>query len=255
MREVFEPMKMKRILSLVLMALLLCLPVWAMAATYDLSGYVPNPEWYNDIFLFGVGGTGIGDKDTITGIAPECRVIQMGTIPDGATLTLRDVYVQDGCMILGVASNGTVTLNLLGDNYLSSSRGYAGLEVHGKLIIQSRGKLGANAINPINGCDMILPDYCGPVPDGKLFTAWNVLENGINEKMKPGENLVRNGSVTIMPVFEEISAPIPPSPDPIPQPSPDLPKTGDNSNVILWSALACISVIGMMTLASKRKEA
>jgi len=35
----------------------------------------------------------------------------------------------------------------------------------------------------------------------------------------------------------------------------DPPKTGDNSNVILWSALACISVIGMMTLVRKRKEA
>ena len=34
-----------------------------------------------------------------------------------------------------------------------------------------------------------------------------------------------------------------------------LPQTGDNSNVILWSALACISVIGMMMLAYKRKEA
>jgi len=34
-----------------------------------------------------------------------------------------------------------------------------------------------------------------------------------------------------------------------------LPQTGDKSNVILWSALACISVIGMMTLAYKRKEA
>lgn len=34
-----------------------------------------------------------------------------------------------------------------------------------------------------------------------------------------------------------------------------LPQTGDDSNVILWSALACISVIGMMTLVRKRKEA
>jgi len=33
------------------------------------------------------------------------------------------------------------------------------------------------------------------------------------------------------------------------------PKTGDNSNVILWSALACISLLGMMTLSSGRKEA
>lgn len=251
-------MKMKRILSLVLMALLLCLPVWAMAATYDLSGYVPNPEQNNDIFLFDGSSEkkGLAHGDILTGKAPECRNIQTGeAIPDGATLTLQDVYVQDGCLALLVAPNGTVTLNLLGDNYLSSSGGLPGIQVFGKLIIQSPGKLGANAISLINGCDMILPDYCGPVPDGKLFTAWEVVEDGPNKLMQPGENLVRNGLVTIMPEFEEISAPIPPSPDPIPQPSPDLPKTGDDSNVILWSALACISVIGMMTLASKRKEA
>lgn len=36
---------------------------------------------------------------------------------------------------------------------------------------------------------------------------------------------------------------------------PVLPQTGDNSNVILWSALACISLFGMMTLVRKRKEA
>jgi len=35
----------------------------------------------------------------------------------------------------------------------------------------------------------------------------------------------------------------------------ELPKTGDNSNVILWSALACISLFGMTMLVRKRKEA
>ena len=37
--------------------------------------------------------------------------------------------------------------------------------------------------------------------------------------------------------------------------SNDLPQTGDNSNVILWSALACISLFGMTVLVYKRKEA
>jgi len=36
---------------------------------------------------------------------------------------------------------------------------------------------------------------------------------------------------------------------------PELPKTGDESNVILWSALACISLFGMATLIRKKKEA
>lgn len=34
-----------------------------------------------------------------------------------------------------------------------------------------------------------------------------------------------------------------------------LPKTGDNSNVILWLSLICISLLGMTTLVSKRKNA
>jgi len=35
----------------------------------------------------------------------------------------------------------------------------------------------------------------------------------------------------------------------------DLPKTGDASNVILWSALAFVSLIGMTMIVLKRKEA
>lgn len=35
----------------------------------------------------------------------------------------------------------------------------------------------------------------------------------------------------------------------------DLPKTGDESSVILWSALACISLFGVIALARKKKKA
>ena len=41
----------------------------------------------------------------------------------------------------------------------------------------------------------------------------------------------------------------------VPEPDVSVPKTGDNSNVILWSALACISLFGMTMLVRKRKEA
>ena len=37
--------------------------------------------------------------------------------------------------------------------------------------------------------------------------------------------------------------------------SSDLPRTGDQSNVLLWSVLACISMFGMMLIANKRKKA
>lgn len=40
-----------------------------------------------------------------------------------------------------------------------------------------------------------------------------------------------------------------------PELKPELPKTGDNSNVILWLSLICISLLGMTTLVSKRKNA
>lgn len=48
--------------------------------------------------------------------------------------------------------------------------------------------------------------------------------------------------------------PVKPIEVPVPD-STNLPQTGDNSNVILWSALACISVIGMTMLVRKRKNA
>jgi len=42
---------------------------------------------------------------------------------------------------------------------------------------------------------------------------------------------------------------------PIAPGSINVPRTGDDANLLLWSALACISLLGMMTLSSRRKEA
>jgi len=41
----------------------------------------------------------------------------------------------------------------------------------------------------------------------------------------------------------------------MPKPEVSVPKTGDESNVILWSVLAAVSMLGMMALVRKRKEA
>ena len=41
----------------------------------------------------------------------------------------------------------------------------------------------------------------------------------------------------------------------MPEPEANVPKTGDESNVILWSVLAAVSMLGMMALVRKRKEA
>ena len=40
-----------------------------------------------------------------------------------------------------------------------------------------------------------------------------------------------------------------------PEADPEIPQTGDESNVLFWSALACISLLGMMVLVRKQKEA
>lgn len=48
-------------------------------------------------------------------------------------------------------------------------------------------------------------------------------------------------SITVEPVYEKVAI--------------SIPQTGDDSNMILWSALACISMLGMTTLARKRKDA
>jgi len=41
----------------------------------------------------------------------------------------------------------------------------------------------------------------------------------------------------------------------IPAPQTSAPKTGDSSRILLWSALACVSLIGVSVLVRKKKEA
>ena len=248
-----------------MIALLLCLPVWAMAAEYNLSQYTPILDEYNDIFLFGEGNEGsLADGDTITGTAAPCNIIQTGGVVNGATLYFDNVYVEDGIMFLSVDGNGSVTLVLQGNNYLASKLG-PGLQVDGKLIITEGGSLGADSIYASNGCDIILPDYYGPVPAGKRFMQWSIKEKYGNSyrlyNKTAGESLTSNSQIWISPRFQDIPEDeMAPGTDNIPDDgmapgSDNLPQTGDNSNVLLWSALACISLFGMMTLVRKREEA
>ena len=68
-------MNMKRLLTLALMALLLCLPVCAMATQYNLSEYSPISYKDNEIFLFGENSVedSLANGDIITGTAAPCR--------------------------------------------------------------------------------------------------------------------------------------------------------------------------------------
>lgn len=58
--------------------------------------------------------------------------------------------------------------------------------------------------------------------------------------------------VTETPIKEDPVLPGPADPD---QPGPDLPRTGDESGLLLWSALAGASLIGIAALMRKKKEA
>ena len=82
--------------------------------------------------------------------------------------------------------------------------------------------------------------------DGYSFAGWYINDQLVD--MDTAYSFTATENVTLNAMFEKIPVPVPPDVN-------DLPKTGDDSNVILWSALACISVIGMMTLVRKRKEA
>lgn len=82
--------------------------------------------------------------------------------------------------------------------------------------------------------------------DGYSFAGWYINDQLVG--MDAAYSFTATENVTLNAMFEKIPITVLPNVN-------DLPKTGDDSNVILWSALACISVISMMTLVRKRKEA
>ena len=87
-----------------------------------------------------------------------------------------------------------------------------------------------------------LPEYSS-APAGYTFKAWSVTKGENSpEMMQPGDpvNTAGGARVSVKPVFEKI---------------PELPTTGDDSNVILWSALAAMSIAGMAILIRKKKTA
>lgn len=88
--------------------------------------------------------------------------------------------------------------------------------------------------------------------NGYIFKGWDLNPAGDTVRFGPGEVIAKawlmgienpssDNSVKLYAVWESSSV--------------ELPQTGDDSNLILWSALAFISVIGLMTLVRKKKEA
>lgn len=92
--------------------------------------------------------------------------------------------------------------------------------------------------------------------NGYILKGWDWDPAGDTVRFGPGEEIakawlmsIENPSqanpVNLYAVWEKVEI----------APPVDLPQTGDNSNVILWSALAFVSLFGMMLLVCKRKEA
>jgi len=221
-------MKMKRILSLVLMAMLLCLPVMAMAedvcpfTVRDANGDMVTPvadgdvSW-NDNYLF-IRRSGL----TVSGGSLESSI----SILCEGNVTLENVTVSDTEYTpIAIAVEATpVTLIFKGENNLTSTQ--FGILYLGNINIQmvENSKLTIKAQEPIGdatGYPNVAPVSAADIASG----SGTIIINGemVYQYPKPVSNA--------------------------------LPQTGDDSNVILWSALACISVIGMMTLIRKRKEA
>ena len=224
-------MKMKRILSLVLMAMLLCLPVMAMAedvcpfTVRDANGDMVTPvadgdvSW-NDNYLF-IRRSGL----TVSGGSLESSI----SILCEGNVTLENVTVSDTEYTpIAIAVEATpVTLIFKGENNLTSTQfgiWYGSQTTSINIQMTEGSKLTINAQEPI-----------GNATEYPTIASVSAVD-------------ITSGSGTIIVNGNTVY--------PIPKPaSNDLPQTGDDSNVILWFALACISLLGMTMLAYKRKEA
>ena len=276
-------MNLKRMISLALMALLLCmLPVWAMAAEMEIEGRV------------------VINSETLLDAMGNDELLELVVTKANSTIVFDGVNISDGEILIHCPENAnveSVKIELIGDNSISTdeydtallselpltiagegsltctSSNYIAIGCWDSLTMQSgkltaKGAEGGIVVEGLNfsflgdeltvevGDDyggiayavpngegykltnsFTLPEYSS-TPAGYTFKAWSV--NGV--EMQPGDTVDTAGGarVSVKPVFERI---------------PELPTTGDDSNVILWSALVFVSVIGMTMLVRKRKEA
>lgn len=88
----------------------------------------------------------------------------------------------------------------------------------------------------------------GSVGDpGTIHLGPQIIAQHRNAATEPWEEMT--GNTTNKRYFRTAKAPT------MPGPEGSAPKTGDESNVILWSVLAAVSMFGMITLVRNRKEA
>jgi len=283
-------MNMKRILSLALMALLLCLPVWAMAEkvtlkgiNYELSGntasvakYTDDTKYIGDVvipatievngttypvsqiqgeaFWYCTDLTSISIPNSVTSIEESafegCTSLTSVTLPNSVTSigdwaflscsSLTDVEIPSSVESIGgraflECAFETVTIpasvKSLGNYVFSSNPMLARITFEGAApeFVRSDDDINAQVSYELFLRRGALKEICVPHESLSAYKA------GLGQSSQGLVICAVHGASCGVAV--------------------DLPQTGDESNILLWSALACISVIGMMTLVRKRKEA
>ncbi|MBR4040036.1 MAG: LPXTG cell wall anchor domain-containing protein [Clostridia bacterium] len=274
-------MNMKRILSLALTALLLvCLPAWALAAmSIEFSGkraltaqelslaendlfikitapnstiilsnaavkdgriYIDtNSPDVKSVTLELMGDNSISSTDTR--FSPITSEIPLTITGDGS-LTCKsddqpaldvagDLTIKSGTV---TAEGGSFGIDVAGGNFFFFGDELSVQGSYGGVVERSNDAVGTE------GFCFDLKEYPN-TPEGYIFKAWSV--NG--EEMQPGDIVDTQGSerVTVKPILEKLPT------------SNALPQTGDNSSMMLWAALAVISMGGVTMLARRKRSA
>lgn len=218
-------MMMKRIAVLALMAVLLCLPVFAMADIIDkIEITFPEP------------------KDGVV-YKPAAITAEFSIIDSIDTLNQDDVNF---FVSVNMYSSDEDSSNFVDWDRMADGEEYAagkhyllivdlfyidGEHTHAFFTDEAGRLIAEKAINGLPNDDSAVQ---------MALEYWNFEENFEDAVLAykwtlPSESMMPAGPA------QKVNA--------------DLPKTGDNSSVILWCALACISLLGMAMLARKRKEA
>jgi len=162
----------------------------------------------------------------------QCRSLETVTIPKSVTSISTEEYNHafGGCKSLK-----TVNVPCKWDKkplYPFKESVTLNIAPHTNLVITDNG----------NGTHTINCDECGKTVKSHEWGAWSEITPA-----EPGVAGEERRECTECTAFENREIPA--------LPIPVLPETGDEFNLILWSALACISLFGMTMLVRRRNEA
>lgn len=99
----------------------------------------------------------------------------------------------------------------------------------------------AQSVESRTGSGVLVLSKDVPTREGYIFCGWSQVTSGYAQ-FQPGDRVEIKGDVTLYALWVDKAS---------------IPKTGDESNLALWAALAALSVIGMgaaITIGKKQKE-